>query len=211
MCKTPQFCPLSSTLLCAAAACCVCTHINWGHRESSFTEVYKVCKVRHQAFLIFIALRCQYFPLVSTGFCWCSSWHLLRMDLLLHTKRLCHEVLIHSPIFNTPSDCHLLCFFCKTRPKFCLLRFFVLWTFHSMNGSTATRILSFFQALSALWVLDSHCPVVFYTFCPVTVHKYNCKQKISFYKWKTVTEWESSCEAITLNLCPNQTATSVFS
>lgn len=49
----PQFCPHSSTMLSAAAACCVCSHMSWGHREGSLTEVCKVCQVKQQAFLMF--------------------------------------------------------------------------------------------------------------------------------------------------------------
>lgn len=218
MYNNPQFCLPSSTMFLLLQLAELCTHTNWGHREGCLTEVYKVCVVKQQAFLMFITLRCEYFSLVSIRFCWCSWWPLLRMDLLLHTKRLCHEVLIHSPIFNTPRDCHLLCFprAPKPDPNSVSMWFFALWTFHSRNGSTATGILSFFRPflLSVLSLPSPGQPLpccILHLFCSGTVHKYNCEQKISFYKWKTVTEWESSCEAITLYLCPNQIETSVFS
>lgn len=217
MYNTPNSAP-SSAMLSAAAACCVCAHINRGHREGSFTDVYEVCHVKQQAFLMFIALN-EHFPLVSIGFCWCSLWPLLRMDLWLHTKTLCHEKLwFILPFLILPSDCHLLLFSraAKPDPNSVFMWFFVLWTFHSRNGSTATGILSFFRPF-LLCVLSLPSPgqplpcCILHLFCSVTVHKYNCKQKRSFYKWKTVTEWESSCEATTLYLCPNQIETSVFS
>lgn len=114
---------------------------------------------------MFIALRCQHLPLVSIGFCW---WLLLRMDLLLHTKRLCHKALIHSPIFNTPSDCHLLCFSRAAKPD---PNSVSMWFFGPFRAGMAllqeeSWVSSgpFCSVCSPFPVLNSHCPVAFYTY-----------------------------------------------
>lgn len=156
----PQLCHA----FCCCSLLCVCTHKLGPQRGFSYRGMWGLSDETTGFFNV-------YSPLVSTGFCWCSWWPLLEWSCCFTPRDFVMKFWFVLP-FSILQVIAIFCAFsraAKPDPNSVSIWFFLfLGPFKA--GMALLQQESWVSSgpscsvCSPLPVLDSHCPVVFYTY-----------------------------------------------